>query len=107
MNKLFLTLFILSSYTLLAQKPGKQDDGLITGKIIDENSSKPLEYVSFRLFKQNESKVIAGIFTDNTGKINLENVPQGSFYAICSFTGYVNDTILDIRISANLKVYNL
>ncbi|MFM7668851.1 MAG: outer membrane beta-barrel protein, partial [Bacteroidota bacterium] len=107
MNKLFLILFILSSYTLLAQKPGKQDDGLITGKIIDENSSKPLEYVSYRLFKQNESKVIAGIFTDNAGKINLENVPQGSFYAICSYTGYVNDTILDISITANLKVYNL
>lgn len=107
MNKLFLTLFILSSCALLAQKSGKQDDGLITGKIIDENSSKPLEYVSFRLFKENESRVIAGIFTDNTGKINLENVPQGAFYAICSFTGYLIDTIRDISITSNLKVFNL
>ena len=107
MNKLLLFLFLFTSYLTFAQKPTKQDDGLITGKIIDGNTSKPIDYVSFRLFKQNESKVIAGIFSDNTGKINLENVPLGSFYAICSFTGYVSDTIQDISISSSLKVFNL
>jgi 5-hydroxyisourate hydrolase-like protein (transthyretin family) len=107
MNKLLLVILLLTSYDSLGQKPTKQDDGLITGKIIDENTSKPLEYVSFRLFKQNESKVIAGIFTDNTGKINLENVPLGNFYAVCSFSGYETDTIQDISITANLKVFNL
>jgi hypothetical protein len=107
MNKLLLSLFLFTSYLTFAQKPTKQEDGLITGKIIDENTSKPLEYVSFRLFKQNESNVIAGIFSDNTGKINLENVPLGSFYAVCSFNGYGNDTIQDISISSSLKVFNL
>ena len=90
MNKLLLSLFLFTSYLTFAQKPTKQEDGLITGKIIDAASSKPLEYVSFRLFKQNESKVIAGIFSDNTGKIVLENVPNGIFYAICSFTFHQN-----------------
>ena len=107
MNKLLLSLFLFTSYLTFAQKPTKQEDGLITGKIIDATSTKPLEYVSFRLFKQNESKVIAGIFSDNTGKIVLENVPNGIFYAICSFTGYETDTIKDISISASLKVFNL
>ena len=108
MKKSLLLLFIaLNSIAIVAQKPTKQDDGLITGKIIDATSSKALEYFSFRLFKSNESKVVVGIFTDNFGKINLENVPQGTFYAICSFTGYETDTIKDISITANLKVFNL
>lgn len=51
--------------------------------------------------------MVAGIFSDNLGRINLENVPQGTFYAICSFTGYETDTIIDISISTNLKVFNL
>ena len=76
MKKSLLLLFIALNSIALAQKPTKQDDGLITGKIIDATSSKALEYVSFRLFKSNESKVVVGIFTDNFGKIYLENVPQ-------------------------------
>jgi hypothetical protein len=107
MKKIFILFFLINNLFLFAQKPSKQDDGLITGKIIDAATSKALEYVSFRLFKSNESKVVVGIFTDNFGKIYLENVPQGTFYAICSFTGYETDTIKDISITANLKVFNL
>ena len=107
MTKLLVALFLVSINVLFAQKPNKQDDGLITGKVVDATSSKALEYVSFRLFKQNESKVIAGIFSDNTGKITIENVPTGNFYAICTFSGYETDTINDISISASLKVFNL
>ncbi len=107
MQKLFFSFFLFSTTLFFAQKTGKQDEGLITGKIIDATTSKALEYVSFRLFKTGEKKVVAGIFSDNLGRINLENVPQGTFYAICSFTGYETDTIIDISISTNLKVFNL
>jgi len=107
MNKLLFSFFLLISSIIFSQKTGKQDDGLITGKIIDATTSKPLDYVSFRLFKANESKVISGIYTDKSGKINLENVSFGTFYAVCSFSGYENDTIKDIILSLNSKVYNL
>jgi outer membrane receptor protein involved in Fe transport len=107
MNKLLFSFFLLFSSIIFSQKTGKQDDGLITGKIIDATTSKPLDYVSFRLFKANESKVISGIYTDKSGKINLENVSFGTFYAVCSFSGYENDTIKDIILSLNSKVYNL
>ena len=107
MQKLFFSFFLFSTTLFFAQKTGKQDEGLITGKIIDATTSKALEYVSFRLFKTGEKKVVAGIFSDNLGRINLENVPQGTFYAICSFTGCETDTIIDISISTNLKVFNL
>jgi outer membrane receptor protein involved in Fe transport len=107
MNKLLFSFFLLLSSIIFSQKTGKQDDGLITGKIVDASTSKPLDYVSFRLFKVNETKVISGIYTDNSGKINLENVSFGTFYAVCSFSGYENDTIKDIILSLNSKVYNI
>lgn len=107
MVKLLSLFFFIISFSFLSQKMVKQGDGIITGKIIDENTSKPLEYVSFKLINQTDRKILTGIFTDKFGKINLENLPEGSFYAICSFTGYLNDTIRDITISQNLKIFNL
>lgn len=82
-------------------------EGVVAGKILDKTSSKPLEYVSFRLFSVKDSSVVAGIFSDIEGKFNLEQLPYGNYYAKLTYTGYAVKQIEDISITPGMKVVNL
>ncbi len=84
-----------------------QKDGILTGRIVDKFSDKPMEYVSFRLFSVKDSSVVAGIFTDPDGRFNLEQLAYGNFYGKLTFSGYETITINDIKISASIKSVNL
>jgi outer membrane receptor protein involved in Fe transport len=84
-----------------------QKDGILTGRIFDKLSDKPMEYVSFRLFSVKDSSVVAGIFTDPDGRFNLEQLAYGNFYGKLTFSGYETISINDIKISASIKSVNL
>jgi outer membrane receptor protein involved in Fe transport len=84
-----------------------QKDGILTGRIVDKLSDKPMEYVSFRLFSVKDSSVAAGVFTDPDGRFNLEQLAYGNFYGKLTFSGYETITINDIKISATIKSVNL
>ncbi len=84
-----------------------QKDGILTGRIVDKLSDKPMEYVSFRLFSVKDSSVAAGVFTDPDGRFNLEQLTYGNFYGKLTFSGYETITINDIKISASIKSVNL
>ncbi|MCF8416010.1 MAG: TonB-dependent receptor [Crocinitomicaceae bacterium] len=84
-----------------------QKDGILTGRIVDKLSDKPMEYVSFRLFSVKDSSVVAGIFTDPDGRFNLEQLAYGNFYGKLTFSGYETISINDIKISASIKSVNL
>jgi outer membrane receptor protein involved in Fe transport len=84
-----------------------QKDGILTGRIVDKLSDKPMEYVSFRLFSVKDSSVAAGVFTDPDGRFNLEQLAYGNFYGKLTFSGYETITINDIKISASIKSVNL
>jgi outer membrane receptor protein involved in Fe transport len=84
-----------------------QKDGILTGRIVDKLSDKPMEYVSFRLFSVKDSSVVAGIFTDPDGRFNLEQLAYGNFYGKLTFSGYETISINDIKISPSIKSVNL
>ncbi len=84
-----------------------QKDGILTGRIVDKFSDKPMEYVSFRLFSVKDSSVVAGIFTDPDGRFNLEQLAYGNFYGKMTFSGYETISINEIKISASIKSVNL
>lgn len=84
-----------------------QKDGILTGRIVDKLSDKPMEYVSFRLFSVKDSSVAAGVFTDPDGRFNLEQLAYGNFYGKLTFSGYETITINDIKISPSIKSVNL
>jgi outer membrane receptor protein involved in Fe transport len=84
-----------------------QKDGILTVRIVDKLSDKPMEYVSFRLFSVKDSSVVAGIFTDPDGRFNLEQLAYGNFYGKLTFSGYETISINDIKISPSIKSVNL
>lgn len=102
--KITVVLLFFSS-CLFCQKPS--GDGLIFGKISDLKSNLPLEFVSVRLFSQQDSGLVSAVFSNESGKFNFENIGNGNYFLKLTFTNYENFFIQDVIISKMLSVVNL
>jgi len=61
---------------------------IITGSVVDRQTSKPLAYCSVALFKSQDSTLISGALTSEHGIFRFDNVPLGSYYLQAQFIGY-------------------
>ena len=71
---------------------------IVSGDVLDSLTLVPLEYASVRLFKAEDSTVAYGIYTDEKGKFELDNVSSGEYYLVISYTGLSPKTIKDISL---------
>lgn len=100
MTKYFLFLFLLLGTTVFSQRPGGKPGGhrnrgnikgSISGRIIDMQTKKGMEYVTIALFKNND--LVTGASSDNRGEFIIENLEMGGYIVKSSFIGY--DTHID------------
>lgn len=68
----------------------------ISGNIINENNS-PIEFASIKLFDQKDSTVVSGAYSLIDGSYVIENVANGSYYAVINYPGYMSDTVSSIE----------
>ncbi len=96
---------ILSLVCLLLSANISAQKGNITGKIVDNNNSSPLPYVSVAIIKASkDSTTVNGGITDDNGVFNIKNIAYGKYILKCSFVGY-KDFTKDIEIkSSNTKI---
>jgi outer membrane receptor protein involved in Fe transport len=80
-KSLCLLCFLLFWGGLNAQK------GILTGKIIDSQTSTPLSYASVRVHKNSDSTLLSGNITGENGMFSIET-PFGQAYAVIEFIGY-------------------
>lgn len=73
--------------------------GIINGIILDSLTSRPIEYATVSLARNNDPKVITGSISDTQGKFVIEKVPFGYFKAKITFMGYNTVTIDSVIIS--------
>lgn len=99
LQKTLLLLFTGLALQLSAQNPS-QKIGILSAVISDSLTRNPLDYASIRLFSVKDSSVKAGVYSDSKGKIRLDEIPLGTYYAKVSFAGYRTKTISDIRFTA-------
>ncbi|MCI0706247.1 MAG: TonB-dependent receptor [Ignavibacteriae bacterium] len=79
--------------------------GTITGKVIDANSGKPMEYANIVLFQSVDSTQVTGTITNASGVFELANIPVGRYYLTIQFVGYERQLIDAIVMSeSNLAV---
>ncbi|PWH87109.1 outer membrane beta-barrel family protein [Brumimicrobium oceani] len=97
--------FILS-FTILFLAFTSFSQGQITLKVVDENN-EAIEYANFRLFSPKDSSVVSGDYSSSSGKISMNAVPFGEYYAILSFFGFEDLTINSIQISEENRKENL
>ena len=102
MNKIVFSLFlVLNCLVANAQRPngGGPKIGVLSGTIVDSLTRKPLEYASVKLFSQNDSSFVAGIYTDVSGEFMLFQLPFGKYFAKITLINYGTKWIKDISFS--------
>lgn len=90
--------------------------GMVYGKLVDDQSGKPVEYASVALLKQADSSVVTGMLSKGNGDFNFENVAPGRYLLRINFIGfttvYKNVAVTpknaqidvgNIKLSANIK----
>ena len=102
----FLFFLLLFSPFVFAQKPVQSEDGTVIGKIHDQQSNKPLEYVSVRLFRVADSSIVSGAFTDVDGKYSIP-CSSGSYFLKITLVNYDPIFVSSISIKPSLTVFNV
>ena len=93
---LLVTLFIYS-LGLFSQ------DITISGKIIDNASSDPLEYATVSVLNENDSSLATGGITDGDGKFKVKTKP-GNYFLRIQFVTYQTREIGGIDGSSNINL---
>jgi len=81
----------LLSFTVLKAQKKASDKIILTGKILDSSTKKPLEYASVFL-ENNIHNTSLGTTTNKKGKFSL-NVPVGTYKITVSFLSFKNYTV--------------
>jgi outer membrane receptor protein involved in Fe transport len=120
MNKLILTiLFYGFCFSLIhgQQSPGNEESQVktkttapvllndlrevnITGKVIDKETSQPLEYATVAFYSRSQKKNITGGITDSNGNFKIK-VPVGIYDVSFEFISFKKYTISNKQINSN------
>jgi hypothetical protein len=83
---------IISIIALLAVAITMSAQGTIKGKVEDGESKEPLSYVTVKVSKAGQSKVVKGTVTDMSGGFSVSGLPYGKYDVQMSFVGYKSIT---------------
>lgn len=100
---LFFATFVTTPFAVFAQNGGK---GIVKGVVIDETSQSPLDFATVSLYSVEDSALVTGGITDETGRFSVEAAP-GDYYAELTFISYQKEVVGDIRISDRQKTVDL
>lgn len=102
---LFSLLFILST-TLYSQTSNPNQNGTVSGSIVDENLH-PIQYASVYLFRVPDSLTAGMSITDADGRFNITNIPFGEYYIELDFIGYSKHRSSVFTLSSDKPSYRL
>ncbi|MDP1621041.1 MAG: TonB-dependent receptor [Bacteroidales bacterium] len=83
--QLFLLFLALTPATLCSQT---KNTGIVSGKVLDALSQKPVEYANMVLLDTLTGKMVTGVVSDSNGLFLMTGVPFGSYILEYSFIGY-------------------
>lgn len=70
----------------------------ISGRVLDEQSRRPMEYVNVVLYRTGDSSLVTGTVTNENGAFELQNVAPGRYYMHLRFIGYETATLSDLNL---------
>ncbi|MGH7451256.1 MAG: TonB-dependent receptor domain-containing protein, partial [bacterium] len=104
MRKIIGLKFILL-FALAGMAFSQENRGVITGKIFDAASQKPIEYANVILFSQNDSAMVMGTASGENGGFHLDKIPPGAYYIDIQFIGFKKKKLGHIEIGpAKLEI---
>lgn len=87
------------------QGTGERPTGIISGKLLDNETKKPVVRATVAVNEPTTKKTITGGFTDRNGDFNI-NVPFGKYSIKITFLGYETHEINDVVIGRNSMNFN-
>ena len=103
-HHLFSLLILLIPFSLFSQT---KNPGTVSGRVIDAENHKPVEYANMVLLDTVAGKMVAGVVSDSTGRFRMTNVPLGTFILEYTFIGYEKQRSKPITISRKQPVAEL
>ncbi|MGI6047264.1 MAG: outer membrane beta-barrel protein [Petrimonas sp.] len=87
-----------------------QNNGKITGKIIDQETKNPVAQANVRILQQRDSVYINGVATNNGGNFSI-SLPYGNYIVHVTYIGYTdfyrNVSLSNSNTTANLGTVEL
>jgi outer membrane receptor protein involved in Fe transport len=81
--------------------------GIVTGKVIENSTKAPLEFVTVVLHLASDSSVVTGTVTDLDGKFTIANLSNGNYYLEINYLGFQKLLVSDIKISQDKLQFEL
>ncbi len=96
--------FCFNSYIGISQdykirQTEREPVGVLRGKVVDDQSNLPMEYVNVRIFRSRDSSLVSGTLTDKNGFFEIKNLPFGKYYLILKFIGFRTKMVDSILIT--------
>jgi len=104
MTTLFSLLLASASFALPIDVTSKLS---VTGKVVDQKTYTPMEYVTAVLFSAANSKMIAGTITDKEGFFSLSMLDSGSYYLEISYIGFEKKRISPVMLNKKNRKMDL
>lgn len=81
--------------------------GDLSGVILDENTEEPVEFATIGIYNKQDSSLVTGSITDDSGKFSVKDIPLGDYYVDIRFIGYSNARIDKVNINASQSQVDL
>ncbi|MBC8047144.1 MAG: TonB-dependent receptor [Fimbriimonadaceae bacterium] len=81
-------LSLLFICTIHAQVQQNMSGSVVTGKVIDVKTKKPVEFAAVSITKLNDSTILSGAITDAEGKFFLKEITAGNYQLQIQYIGY-------------------
>ena len=95
--------FLLGMLFTYGQRPGGPPKTIISGKVIDQETSQPLEYATITLTNNKRPDFIQGGITDAKGNFRIESIP-GEYNINIEYISFTTYTQENVTISSNLDL---
>ncbi len=73
--------------------------GIIKGKVEEQGTGQPLEFVNIAVYEKADSSLITGGITDDKGNFEVKGMTYGEYYLVANFVGFNKTKISDIVIN--------
>lgn len=97
---IIILISIFSSYVAFSNNlSNEKGSSSLKGKIIENQSNKPLEFATISIYSSDSSKLVKGTISNKRGDFLLEKLSAGSYYFKVEYMGYItySSKMLDIK----------
>lgn len=107
MKKVFLLLAIIGFNFTTVLANAAESKYQIKGQITEEQSGEYIPYATITLYNANDSSMVTGTTTNDSGKFTLEKLRKGNYYVRLSFIGYEDNFIYNLNFTENNRTIDL